>query len=401
MTRQFEDEGSVDVTAVPFPDHEIVTPSDAAEVEVIAGAVAGAVAPPGGLTSLQRTVLNSMCESLLGVVVDLATVVQVGPEDFARAMRDRGRDLRTRIVHAMLVGELLLVPLPDEIATRVAVYAACLGVQDDIIDVARSIARGSFGLLMFDFERCGYFEHLRQRPARYAEDAGEADGLWERVWDDARLYAQWASLGACPEGSLGLEVWRFYMARGFTFPGKPESAPPTLAQHDWVPVLARYGSSIESEIEVFALIARANHDPGAFSLLAMVLSLFETGSIEEAAGGFFRSERGHLSHDADRMGIRLGDAMARGKAVGGHLDSHDRQDDSDLLAVDWFGRADRPVDDVRAEFGLPTKSGRAISAGSVTPWDPGGISNYQYRRGQQRALADGRIYNSFGALPAG
>ena len=49
----------------------------------------------------------------------------------------------------------------------------------------------------------------------------------------------------CPEGSLGLGVWRFYRARGFTFPGRPESAPPNLAQHDWIHVLAEYGSTVE------------------------------------------------------------------------------------------------------------------------------------------------------------
>ena len=36
-------------------------------------------------------------------------------------------------------------------------------------------------------------------------------------------------------------------------------------------VLADFGSTVECEIEVFGLISRANDDPGAFSLLAMVL----------------------------------------------------------------------------------------------------------------------------------
>jgi hypothetical protein len=79
--------------------------------------------------------------------------------------------------------------------------------------------------------------------------------------------------------------------------------------------LADYGSTVESEIEMFALIARANDDPRGFSLLAMVVSLFETGYLPKAASGFFRDDRGHVSRDAERMGVRPAGAMARGKQL--------------------------------------------------------------------------------------
>ena len=75
---------------VPLPDHEHTAPPDVVEVEVIAGAVASATAPEGGLTPVQRTVLNSMCEFLLGVHVDLGSTAHVGPEEF------RGGDAPSR-----------------------------------------------------------------------------------------------------------------------------------------------------------------------------------------------------------------------------------------------------------------------------------------------------------------
>ncbi len=40
-------------------------------------------------------------------------------------------------------------------------------------------------------------------------------------------------------------MFRFYRAHGFTFPGLAGSAPPYLAQHDWVHVLADFGIEIE------------------------------------------------------------------------------------------------------------------------------------------------------------
>jgi len=64
-----------------------------AEVRTIAGAVAAATAPDDGLTGVQRAVLNAMCEFLLGVAVDLATVERVGPGDFAQAMRSHDLSL--------------------------------------------------------------------------------------------------------------------------------------------------------------------------------------------------------------------------------------------------------------------------------------------------------------------
>jgi hypothetical protein len=193
-----------------------------------------------------------------------------------------------------------------------------------------------------------------------------------------------------PEGTLGAEVVRFYDARGFTFPGSQGSAPPLLAQHDWVHVLADYGSTVESELEVFGFIARANDDPRAFSLLAMVISLFETGYLASGAG-LFEYDRGHLSHEG--MAVRLADAMRRGALVGAHAGG------PDLLRHDWFADATRPVDDMRAELGIVSKSDHAIESGSVTPWESGGISPYQYECGRRAAEARGVEYDSYGASP--
>ena len=69
----------------------------------------------------------------------------------------------------------------------------------------------------------------------------------------------------------------------------------------------------------------------------------------------------------------------------------------DFLTVDWFLYADRPIDDVRAEFGVVPKSSALLDAGSVGPWEHGGISPYQYETAKAAA---GDAYDSFGATPA-
>jgi hypothetical protein len=157
-----------------------------------------------------------------------------------------------------------------------------------------------------------------------------------------------------------------------------------------VHVIADYGSTVESEIEVFGFIARANDDPRAFSLLAQVISLFETGYAASGMG-LFQYDRGHLSHEG--VAVRLADALRRGAL------SASASQSVDFLAVDWFDYAARPIDKVRERFGVVEKSPRAIDVGSASPWEPGGISAFQYRAGQQAAEQRGRPYDSYGATP--
>ncbi len=100
------------------------------------------------------------------------------------------------------------------------------------------------------------------------------------------------------------------------------------------------------------------------------------------------------------MAARLADAMYRGAMVGWHLDDLGREAETDLMATDWFAHADRPLDEVRADLGLLPRSERAVTAGSTTPWERGGISPFQFEHGRAAAAAEGRVYESFGAAPA-
>jgi hypothetical protein len=291
----------------------------------------------------------------------------------------------------MLVCALVLVPLPDEVVVRVEEYARELGVSNDMLRVAQRYAHGSLGLALFDFERSGYMEMWDPAQTQSLHTSRALTDAWDQCVLDPPLAAQWAALRELPEGTFGRDVAKFYDARGFTFPGSPNSAPPLLAQHDWMHVLGGYGSTVESELEVFGFISRANDDPRAFSLLAMVISLFETGYLASGAG-LFQYDRGHLSHEG--MAVRLADAMRRGALVAAHSGG------PDLLRIDWFEHADRPLDDVRAEFGVVAKAERAVQAGSVTAWEHGGISPYQYDCGKRAADAAAREYDSYGASPA-
>jgi hypothetical protein len=365
-------------------------PPDATEARLIAGAVAAAVTPAGGLTSLQRVMIEAVTESMTSFVVPLSVLPRLGPDEFAQAMNRRDEQFRGFMLRFMLLCALVLNPLPEEVVDRVDAYARQLGVQNDMLRVARRFAAGSFGLALVDFDRSGYMETWEPSRSPVLHTSHALDEAWQAVVEDEPLARRWESLRALPDGTLGRGVVKFYDARGFVFPGRPGSAPPLLAQHDWVHVLAGYGSTVESEIEVFGFIARANDDPRAFSLLAQVISLFETGYAASGLG-LFQYDRGHLSHQG--VAVRLADALRRGALSAAANQS------IDFLAVDWFEHAEQPIDIVRERLGIVPKDERAIKAGSTTPWDPGGISAYQYRTGRQAAQRHHRSYNSYGATP--
>jgi hypothetical protein len=371
---------------VPLPDsaNALLVPPDEAEARLLARGIVTAVSPAGGLSPLQGVLLEAVFTALTGFPAEL-TQPPLDPRSFAEGLARRNEAFRTRILQVMILGALVLRPLPEEVADQLSAFATELSVADGMLEVAREYARGHLGLAAIDFERNGYTADWSHAHREALHTSSELHDAWELAVHDAALADRWQALEDLPEGTLGRRITDFYRARGFAYPGRPGSAPPLLAQHDWVHVLADYGTKVESELEVFAFIARANDDPKAFSLLAMVVSLFETGYLRVGAG-LFESSPGQLSRDG--VAARVADAMRRGALVTGSVD---------FLAVDWFELAPLPVTELRERFGLVAKSAAAIAVGSVGPWEAGGISEFQLHAGQALAAREERPYDGYGA----
>jgi hypothetical protein len=370
--------------SLPEPSTVDLRPPDATEVAALSRGMVGVIAPDGQISPLQRVLIDAVLRALTGFPPDLAGN-PIGPAEFAQVMAARDLAFRTRVVQMVILFVLVLQPIPAEVVDRAARLAREAGVDEGMLAVAQEFADGSLGLASIDFERNGYTATWEVDDERALHLSSRLAAAWDAVVDDPALARQWRALEDLPEGSLGRRVAEFYRARGFNYPGMPGSAPPLLAQHDWVHVMADYGTTVESELEVFAFIARANDEMRAFSLLAMVVSLFETGYLATGAG-LFESDSGHLS----RAGVaaRLADALGRGARCAGSVD---------FLRTDWFSLAHLPVGEVRDRFGVDPKSVEAIAQGSVGPWEPGGISAFQLEAGRALARSQGRDYEAFGA----
>ncbi|MEO0495526.1 MAG: hypothetical protein AAF081_19130 [Actinomycetota bacterium] len=375
-------------TPLPAPGTENLEMPTLEEIHHVALGIRSACLDGPTLTPLQRTVLEALTESMTGVRIPAGEFEPISAADFAKGLAGRNEGFRMRMVQVMELGRMILDDPSEEVSARVIEFAVELSMPDDLIEQMREFVSSSRVLVASDIDRSTYIANLDLSgftPLRSDDDKFHA---WANTVIRPELEAKWRALGDLPKGTLGRGVFDFYQARGFYFPGEEGSAPPILAQHDWVHVLADYGSMVESELEVFAFICRASHDPQAFTLLAMVIKLFQTGELDGAAG-IFEPDAGHL--EAEGMPERLGDAFRRGALTTGQ---------PEFLATDWWSLADKPLDEVREMFNVVPKAESAIAAGSVSPWEAGGISPFQDVAGRELAEAEGRVYDSFGASVA-
>ncbi len=357
-----------DAADSPVEEHDV------AEVTLVARGIATAVAPDDGLTTLQAELLAAIATALTGVSVDYLTLAPLGPDELADVLADRDLVYRQRIVHHMVLGELVLRPIPTVVAHRVAKYAQALGVQDDFVRVARRYAQGAFGLAWMDLQRSGFVEHVQEAGGE-AVHPQTAAAPFEPARVDPELAARWAAFEELPAGTLGRSVWELYDSRGFALPGTPGGAPEYLTQHDFVHILADYGTNLKGELEVFTFIGRADPDPKGFAWLATLIGLFETGYIEDT--GFFERDVHERNIQAPGMHQRIADAIRRGKVVS-------QTCGIDLFEVDYHAVAHQHVDEVCVTLGIPSKSADALEGGSAGAFDLAGMSEIQRRYVEQR-----------------
>ena len=340
------------------------------EARLIARAVATAVAPDGSPTPSQASLLRAVHGATRGLDVDFCDLEPLEPAALAAALGAASPAVRHRVVHDMVLGELILRPLPPDVARRVGEYAAALGVDDRYVRVARRYAQGAFGLAWLDLRRSGFAEHWEDARMDQLKTTVRLEDQLAAGAEDVELAERWMAFADLAPGTLGRSVWEVYRTRGFGLPGTVGGASAYLAQHDFVHVLADYGTNLNGELEVFALIGRADPDPKGFSWLATLVGLFGTGYVADA--GFFTGDLRERRLDDPEVHVRIADALRRGQQLCDRLGV-------DLLEVDYHERAARSVEDVRAELGFDAKGDAAVAAGSAGAFDPAGMSPIQQR----------------------
>jgi hypothetical protein len=345
------------------------------EIVAVARGITGAVSVDGELSELQCSLLRAVTRALTQVDVDYATLRPIAAEELAATLERRSLDYRRRIVQHMVLAEMVLTPLPPEVAARVDSFAGALGVEDDFVRIARRYADGALGLAWVDLRRAGFEERWDSSHLAPLHTRATYSNQFDAPRSDPTLAERWAAMESLPTGTLGRGVWQMYRDRGFDFPGMSTGASPYLAQHDFVHVLADYGTTLEGELEAFSFMGRADPDPKGFAWIATVVGLFESGYVHQQ--GFLQMDVRDRHARVPGMSERLAEALRRGKVVCEALGA-------DLFRVDYHALAPLPLDEARAHLRIPPKSPEAIAVGSVSVFSPEGVSENQRRAAAAR-----------------
>jgi hypothetical protein len=313
--------------------------------ELVARAVVAACRGRGWHSPLQPRLLHTLFNRLLERDLDFETLAPLESREVARALRSS--EERSELIQLMCAIEILCNPVPVEMEESVAGWANALAVEERSLVFLRDLARGEIAKSIQDMYRLNWIGDLDRRNPDFQallERTGPA-AYALTTEQDPELTARWAALDACPAGSIGRQLCEFYRMRGFKLPGQLGAANEAVAQHDWIHLLADYGTTPLGEIEVVSFQTTCSRTPGAPLGLLAALALFESGAW--AAGLITKAYPGEgLSRPG---GIeRMAEAISRGKACNTDL----------LLDVDFFPIANEPLEELRSRFGIPPKSAR-------------------------------------------
>lgn len=251
----------------------------------------------------------------------------ISPEEVARIVVDphhRKRAVQLAIVMALIEGT-------PAYATESSVrdLALALGIDEEGLDVLYEITHGRALLARVDmFRRFTRFIRNADGFPGIVKFAGPMLGLGG---GNPSLAARYRALRGCAPGTFGRAVYDHFIANDFKFPGEPNGFP--MVFHDLGHVLSGYATDPEGEIQQAAFQSGfARHD--GFTFLLFGILQFHLGMrITPVAEGF------QGLFDVPRVLT----ALHRGASC--KLDI--------TQGFDVFAHKDRPLDQLRAELGIP------------------------------------------------
>lgn len=219
---------------------------------MMAGAVIGACRTNGWALDVQPKLLGAIFSALFDFHHDFHTLPAATLDEVRAAFPNA--EQRREIVDLMLTCELCLHEIPAELSDSIDRWAAGLGVSAIDLTVARELAHGAQARAQFDLYRNGFWGACTEIDPAFTAlvEANGARAYAQTITADPVESARWAALEQCSAGSLGHRVWEFYHQRGYSYPGVPNAVSKAESHHDWVHVLADYGTTPMGEIEVRA-----------------------------------------------------------------------------------------------------------------------------------------------------
>jgi hypothetical protein len=303
-------------------------------IEPVARLLVGAADVDGGPTDEQLGVLRAIVAGCGGRTdIDVAALAPLAPEDAAELIGTP--EARRRSRELMVLLELCRHPLSDAQIARVDEYAAALGESGPGLEMARDLVRAGADTAKDDFFRFyePYAGEVAERSLRdrYGGDLDQPD---------PELGGRLRALHDLPEGTLGYAYVEFYRRSGIPVPGDDPHSPAMFVGHDMCHVIAGYEPVGVGEIALGAMqLALTDNDTHWMQFL---------GNLAVHEAGFLGTDT-IVAKEATlaRPGATdtLAHAMWRGSQCTG-----------DFTTADHLALVDRPLEDVRAQFGVPPRT---------------------------------------------
>ena len=305
-------------------------------------AMKAAALADGALGPRERATLSA-AQRVFGVSVDLDKLAPIRPEALAGAIASP--HLRRQIVQGMIVVSLIDGDASAPELEVVERFAAPLGVSPDELRALRRAAEEHAALMRFDLARRlpARPEVLEDLEARGFGAVVEAVTALAGAAEDPVEAARYGALGGYPAGSLGRAYHDLAREGGFPLPGERGPVPDAAILHDLTHVLSGYGTDPAGEVRTAAFRAGARRlDPWPFVFFVMIQ--FHAGIRVDpgAEEGIF---------DPDEVMTALG----RGAAMRADLDE----------GWDPWAVMERPLEELRGEYGILPLSGRARPSGAA------------------------------------
>jgi len=301
------------------------------QVEQVVGGLLGAIDVDGGATDEQLAIVRAITTHVWGRPdLDLATVAPLAPSDVAGAIG--GTDAVRRFHYLLVLLELCRHPLTEAQDASVRAYAEALALDSIGLEFCRDLVARGVEAARADHDR--FEENLREvQREPQLRDRVPHDDL-----TDPELVERLMAFERLPEDTLGHALTRFYAEFGLDVPGASASTLNYLfVAHDMNHVIAGYEPVAAGELALGAFQMGMNDSEVSWILCLTNLAIHEAGVIQL---GDIAPKHETLS----RPGVAdmFGRAMARGVATTG-----------DFAAADHLAMADRPLEEVRAAFGVP------------------------------------------------
>lgn len=290
-----------------------------------------------GAQLIHATATLEFEDPLLGTVSDLPATA---PDRLAAVLT---RDDLARSAAEMIAVAALVDGALDATRLKAALdYAAQLRVDGPWVDELLLIADGRMDdamqlMVLVNTETFPGLAPIGQPPVMQPYD-GKSDA-------DKRLHARYEALEGYPEGSFGRGLWVHFRRHGFRWPGQEGAFAESFAiRHDSIHVLSDYDTSIQGELLVSTYTGRMHrrHALGAHLLPVIV--------------------QWHVGQEVNGIGAQHGALDPWKFIVAGQ---RGMQTTTDVLAPSWtfFAEAERPLADVRRDYGIPALPEQFRAAG--------------------------------------